>query len=158
MQSTVKCYHDIKKAFLQQVQNFIVMDAGLMGDVPETSTRNPLKGKDVNEIESPKDDDTCSFDEENGDEIPSTSTSTPKKVKKGVVMDEMNEDRISGFHFVGIARNMPLYTLEHMMEDVVHTSIMQNYGSQRGVPIDEHKVNIEEEVEVEEEVILEKQV
>ncbi|KAI8546734.1 hypothetical protein RHMOL_Rhmol07G0142800 [Rhododendron molle] len=97
LMETVKCYHAIKKAFVEQLLHLIVMNASLMSDVPETSTCYPSNGKDVNEIESPKDDDASLSDEENSDEIPSTSTSTPKKVGKGVAMDE---DRISGFHYV----------------------------------------------------------
>ncbi|KAI8550874.1 hypothetical protein RHMOL_Rhmol06G0141200 [Rhododendron molle] len=93
-------------------------------------------------MESLKDDDACH-------EFPSTFTSTPKKVGKRVAMDEMDEDRITGFENVQNARDMPLYTPEHMMEDVVHTSIMEKCESQTGVPIDQHKLNMEEEVQVE---------
>ncbi|KAI8568653.1 hypothetical protein RHMOL_Rhmol02G0217200 [Rhododendron molle] len=69
----------------------------------------------------------------------------------------MNEDGISGFHNVGNARDMPLYTLEHMM-GMLYTPPLCKIKEVKGVPFDEHRVNMEEEVEVEEEVILEKQV
>ncbi|KAI8538540.1 hypothetical protein RHMOL_Rhmol09G0111500 [Rhododendron molle] len=90
------------------------MDAALMGDVPETSTqKNPSNGKDVNEIESQKDDDACH-------EILSTSTSTPKKAGKGVAMDEMDKDRITSFQYV---QNALLYAKMWKLDGAVHVSM-----------------------------------
>lgn len=138
-----KAYHLLKKSFVEQLQNIIIMDVTLMGPGSETTTqKNSSKGKDVRELDSPVDDDACH-------EFQSTSTCTPKKARTGVAIDEMDEERITGFENVLNARDMPLYTPEHMMEDVVHTSIMEKCGSHTGVTIDQHKLNMEEEVQVE---------
>ncbi|KAF7131786.1 hypothetical protein RHSIM_Rhsim09G0056600 [Rhododendron simsii] len=142
-----KAYHALQKSFLEQLQHIIIMDAALMGHVSEITTeKNPSKGKDVKEMNSPLDNDACH-------EMPSNSTSTPKKARKGVGADEMDEDRIFSFENVQNARDMPLYTPEHRMDDVVHTSIMEKCGSQTGVTIDQQKLNMDEEVQVQEEVV-----
>ncbi|KAF7135237.1 hypothetical protein RHSIM_Rhsim08G0133000 [Rhododendron simsii] len=142
-----KAYHTLQKSFLEQMQHIIIMDAALMGHVSETTTeKSPSKGKDVREMDSPLDDDACH-------EIPSSSTSTPKKARKGVAVDEIDEDSISSFENIQNAHDMPLYTPEHRMDDVVHTSIMDKCGSQMGVAIDQQKLNMEEEVQVQEEVV-----
>ncbi|KAI8535932.1 hypothetical protein RHMOL_Rhmol10G0214200 [Rhododendron molle] len=101
-------------------------------------------------MDSPLDDSACH-------QFPSTSTSTLKKARKGVGTDEMDEDTITGFENVHNASDMPLYTPEHMMDDVVHTSIMGNCGSHTGAPIDQHKLNMDEEVKMQQEVVLEMQ-
>ncbi|KAI8568014.1 hypothetical protein RHMOL_Rhmol02G0165600 [Rhododendron molle] len=146
-----KAYHTLQKSFLEQMQHIIIMDASLMAHVSETTTqKHPPKGKDVREMDSPLDDSTCY-------QFPSTSTSTPKKARKGVGADEMDEDTITGFENVHNASDKPLYTPEHMMDDVVHTSIMENCGSHTGVPIDQHKLNIDEGVQMQQEVVLEMQ-
>ncbi|KAF7150909.1 hypothetical protein RHSIM_Rhsim02G0111600 [Rhododendron simsii] len=94
-------YHTLQKSFLEQLQHIIIMDAALMSHVSEITTeKNPSKGKDVREMDSPLDDDACH-------EIPSSSTSTLKKAGKGVAVDEMDEERISGFEDVHNARDMP---------------------------------------------------
>ncbi|XP_058202858.1 uncharacterized protein LOC131317316 [Rhododendron vialii] len=141
-----KAFHTLKKSFLEQLQNIIIMDAALMGQGSETTTQKiHEKGKDVSEMDSPDFDDGCH-------KFPSTSTSTLNKAGKGIPTDEMDEDRISCFENVENARDMPLYTPEHMMEEVVHTSIMEKCGSQTGVTIDQHK-----EVQLEQEVVVENQ-
>ncbi|XP_058219786.1 uncharacterized protein LOC131330268 [Rhododendron vialii] len=121
-----KAFHTLKKSFVEQLQNIIIMDAAFIGQGSETTTQKiHEKGKDVSEMDSPLDDDGCH-------KFPSTSTSTLNKAGKGVPTDEMDEDRISCFKNVQNARDMPLYTPEHMMEEVVHTSIMEKCGSQTG--------------------------
>ncbi|KAG5524439.1 hypothetical protein RHGRI_031184 [Rhododendron griersonianum] len=139
------------KSFIEQMQHIIIMDASLMAHVSKTTTQKiPSKGKDVREMDSPLDNYACH-------EFPSSSTCTPKKAGKGIGTDEMDEDRSTGFENVQNARDMPLYTPEHIMDDVVHTStsIMDKCGSHTGVPIDQHKLNMEEEVQVQEEVVVE---
>ncbi|KAI8538282.1 hypothetical protein RHMOL_Rhmol09G0090300 [Rhododendron molle] len=101
-------------------------------------------------MDSPLDDFACH-------QFPCTSTSTPKKARKGVGTDGMDEDTITGFQNVHNASDMPLYTPEHLMDDVVHTSIMGHCGRHAGVPIDQHKLNMDEEVQMQQEVMLEMQ-
>ncbi|KAF7129249.1 hypothetical protein RHSIM_Rhsim10G0108400 [Rhododendron simsii] len=142
-----KAYHTLQKSYLQQMQHIIIMDAALMAHVSETSEKIPSKGKDVSVMDSPLDDDACHV-------IPSSSTCTPNKAGKRVAEDEMDEDRISDFANFQNACDMPLYTPEHRMDDVVHSSMMVGKcGSQTGVAIDQHTLNMDEEVQVQQEVV-----
>lgn len=89
-----KAFHTLKKSFVEQLQNIIIMDAALMAHAFQTTTqKNQSKGKDVREMDSPLDDDASP-------EFPSSSTCTPKKARKGVATDEMHEDRITSFENV----------------------------------------------------------
>ncbi|KAI8538283.1 hypothetical protein RHMOL_Rhmol09G0090300 [Rhododendron molle] len=145
-----KAFHTLQKSFLKQMHHIILLDAFLMAHVFETTTHKSKKGKDVREMDSPLDDFACH-------QFPCTSTSTPKKARKGVGTDGMDEDTITGFQNVHNASDMPLYTPEHLMDDVVHTSIMGHCGRHAGVPIDQHKLNMDEEVQMQQEVMLEMQ-
>ncbi|KAI8530081.1 hypothetical protein RHMOL_Rhmol11G0027500 [Rhododendron molle] len=89
-----KAYHALQKSFIVQMQHIIIMDASLMARVSQTtSQKNPSKRKDVREMDSPLDDYASHG-------IPSSSRSTPKKARKGVVINEMEEDRITDFQNV----------------------------------------------------------
>ncbi|KAI8539617.1 hypothetical protein RHMOL_Rhmol09G0197100 [Rhododendron molle] len=102
--------------------------------------------------------------------IPSSSRSTPKKARKGVVINEMEEDRITGSqnfqnacdrplstpdHLMDDAFDRTLSTPQHLMDDVVDTSNMENCGSLSGVPFEQHKLNMDEAVQVQQEVVRE---
>ncbi|KAF7113550.1 hypothetical protein RHSIM_RhsimUnG0114800 [Rhododendron simsii] len=84
--------------------------------------------------------------------VSETTEKIPSKGKR-VAEDEMDEDRISDFENFQNARDMPLYTPEHRMDDVVHSSMMEKCGSQTGVAIDHYTLNMEEEVQVQQEVV-----
>ncbi|KAG5545166.1 hypothetical protein RHGRI_017594 [Rhododendron griersonianum] len=144
-----KAFHLLKKSFGEQLQNIIIMDAALMATASQTTQKNQSRGNDVREMDSPLDDDASP-------EFPSSSNyvRTRKKARKGVAIDEMHEERTSGFEIVHNTRDMPFYTPEHTMDDVVDTSVMENCGSPTGVTIDQDKQNIEADVQVEEGVIV----
>ncbi|KAG5532138.1 hypothetical protein RHGRI_026675 [Rhododendron griersonianum] len=94
------------------------------------------------------------FHDDSSPQIPSCSTCTPNKARKGVAIHEMQEERTTGFEDVHNARDMPFCTPEHTMDDVVHTSIMEKCGSLTGATIDQQKKNMEEDVQVEEGVVV----
>ncbi|KAI8555102.1 hypothetical protein RHMOL_Rhmol05G0148300 [Rhododendron molle] len=145
-----KAFHDLQKSFIVQMQHIIIMDASLMARVSETTRqKNMSKGKEVRDMDSP-------FDDYASHGIPSSSISTPKKPTKGVVINEMEEDRITGFQNVQNECDRPLSTPDHLTNDVVHTSRMEKCGSLSGVPFDQHKLNIDIE-QVQQEVVGEMQ-
>ncbi|KAG5565360.1 hypothetical protein RHGRI_001306 [Rhododendron griersonianum] len=144
-----KAFHLLKKSFGDQLQNIIIMDAALMATASQTTQENQSRGNDVREMDSPLDDDASP-------EFPSSSNyvCTRKKARKGVAIDDMHEERTSGFQIVHNTRDMPFYTPEHTMDDVVDTSVMEKCGSPTGVTIDQDKQNMEADVQVEEGVIV----
>ncbi|KAG5536179.1 hypothetical protein RHGRI_023836 [Rhododendron griersonianum] len=144
-----KAFHLLKKSFGEQLQNIIIMDAALMATASQTTQENQSRGNDVREMDSPLDDDASP-------EFPSSSNyvCTRKKARKGVAIDDMHEERTSGFQIVHNTRDMPFYTPEHTMDDVVDTSVMEKCGSPTGVTIDQDKQNMEADVQVEEGVIV----
>ncbi|KAG5528217.1 hypothetical protein RHGRI_028975 [Rhododendron griersonianum] len=142
-----KAYHLLKKSFLEQLENIMIMDGALMATASQTTQQNQSKGKDVREMDSP-------FHDDSSPQIPSCSTCTPNKARKGVAIHEMQEERTTGFEDVHNARDMPFCTPEHTMDDVVHTSIMEKCGSLTGATIDQQKKNMEEDVQVEEGVVV----
>ncbi|KAI8549297.1 hypothetical protein RHMOL_Rhmol06G0014800 [Rhododendron molle] len=145
-----KAFHDLQKSFIVQMQHIIIMDASLMARVSETTRqKNMSKGKEVRDMDSP-------FDDYASHGIPSSSISTPKKATKGVVINEMEEDRITGFQNVQNDCDRPFSTPDHLTNDVVHTSRMEKCGSLSGVPFDQHKLNIDIE-QVQQEVVGEMQ-
>ncbi|KAI8554970.1 hypothetical protein RHMOL_Rhmol05G0137500 [Rhododendron molle] len=159
-----KAFHDLQKSFMVQMQHIIIMDASLMARVSQTTSQTiPSKGKGVREMDSPLDDYASHG-------IPSSSKSTPMKARKGVVINEMEEDRITGSqnfqnegdrplstpeHLMDDAFDRPLSTPQHLMDDVVDTSDMENCGSLSGVPFEQHKLNMDEVVQVQQEVVRE---
>ncbi|KAI8548452.1 hypothetical protein RHMOL_Rhmol07G0274900 [Rhododendron molle] len=145
-----KAFHDLQKSFIVQMQHIIIMDASLMARVSETTRhKNMSKGKEVRDMDTP-------FDDYASHGIPSSSISTPKKATKGVVINEMEEDRITGFQNVQNDCDRPFSTPDHLTNDVVHTSRMEKCGSLSGVPFDQHKLNIDIE-QVQQEVVGEMQ-
>ncbi|KAG5524590.1 hypothetical protein RHGRI_031308 [Rhododendron griersonianum] len=144
-----KAFHLLKKSFGDQLQNIIIMDAALMATASQTTQENQSRGNDVREMDSPLDDDASP-------EFPSSSNyvRTRKKARKGVAIDDMHEERTSGFQIVHNTHDMPFYTSEHTMDDVVDTSVMEKCGSPTGVTIDQDKQNMEADVQVEEGVIV----
>ncbi|KAI8532304.1 hypothetical protein RHMOL_Rhmol11G0203400 [Rhododendron molle] len=159
-----KAFHDLQKSFMVQMQHIIIMDASLMARVSQTTSQTiPSKGKGVREMDSPLDDYASHG-------IPSSSRSTPMKARKGVVINEMEEDRITASqnfqnecdrplstpeHLMDDAFDRPLSTPQHLMDDVVDTSDMENCGSLSGVPFEQHKLNMDEAVQVQQEVVRE---
>ncbi|KAF7151861.1 hypothetical protein RHSIM_Rhsim02G0074000 [Rhododendron simsii] len=141
-----KAHHTLQKSYLEQLQHIIIMDAALMAHDSATTEKIPSKGKDVSGMDSPLDDDACQ-------EIPSSSTATPNKAGKRVAEDEMDEDMISDSGNFQNARDMPFYTPEHTMDDVVHSSMIVACVSQTVVGIDQHTLNMVEQVQVQQEVV-----
>ncbi|XP_058203826.1 uncharacterized protein LOC131318053 [Rhododendron vialii] len=163
----IAAYHDLKKYFLVQMQQLEVLDAALMGDVPETCTRNPSKrkasnerqspnkGKDVTERKNPNEDDVemgnVDMDLE---DIPSTSTLNPKKVSDGLDVEDMDAGRMSGIDHLVFAREMSFYSPEHVMADVVqHVEVEEQSVVEKQVEEEEEEEE-EDEEEVEEQVPL----
>ncbi|KAI8553429.1 hypothetical protein RHMOL_Rhmol05G0015100 [Rhododendron molle] len=120
---TNAAFHDLKKYFINQMQVLDVMDAALMGDVPETCTRSPSKRKASTKRKNRNEDDVEMGDVHmDVEDIPSTSTVNAKKVRHGEDMEDMDGSRMSGLLF---AQNMPLYSPEHVMADVLQRVELQ---------------------------------
>ncbi|KAI8573330.1 hypothetical protein RHMOL_Rhmol01G0268800 [Rhododendron molle] len=114
---TNAAFHDLKKYFVNQMQLLNVLDAALMGDVPETCTRNPSKSKASANRKNRNENDVDMGDVHmDVEDFPSTSSVNPKKVRHGVDMEDMDGSRMSGLLF---AQDMPLYSPEHVMADVL---------------------------------------
>ncbi|KAG5523793.1 hypothetical protein RHGRI_030699 [Rhododendron griersonianum] len=120
-----------------------------MGDVSETCTRNPSKRKASTKRKNRNEDDV-----EMGDvhmdleKFPSTSTFNPKKVSDGVDMEDMDGNRMSGLLFT---QEMPFYSPDHMMVDVVQHAQHLEVEEQIVVEKEGDKQGEEEEEEEEEE-------
>ncbi|XP_058187048.1 uncharacterized protein LOC131303980 [Rhododendron vialii] len=119
---TIAAFRDLKKYFLNQMQHLSVLDAALMGDVPQTCTQNPSKRKASIKRKNRNEDDV-----EMGDvhmdleKFLSTSTFNLKKVSDGVDMDGSH---VSGLLF---ARKMPFYSLEHVAAMLYNMRNMWRY-------------------------------
>ncbi|KAI8568219.1 hypothetical protein RHMOL_Rhmol02G0181100 [Rhododendron molle] len=164
-----KAFHDLQKSFMVQMQHIIIMDASLMARVSQPTGQKFLsKGKGMREMDSPLDDYASHG-------IPSSSRSTPKKARKGVVINEIEEGRITGSqnfqnachrplstpehlmddacdrplstpeHLMDDAFDRPLSTPQHLMDDDGETSNMENCGSLSGVAFEHHNLNMDEE-------------
>ncbi|KAG5539083.1 hypothetical protein RHGRI_019587 [Rhododendron griersonianum] len=135
-----KAYHLLKKSFLEQLENIMIMDGALMATASQTTQQNQSKGKDVREMDSP-------FHDDSSPQIPSCSTCTPNKARKGVAIHEMQEERTTGFEDVHNARDMPFCTPEHTMDDV---NMEEDVQVEEGVVVaNQGRVDVEgEEVQV----------
>lgn len=115
---TQAAFHDLKKYFLHQMQYLEILEATLMGDVPETCTRNPSL---TSTKRNNRNEDDVNMDDL--DNFSSTSNVNPKKVSHGV---DVEGSRMSGLLF---AKQMPFYSPEQEMADVVqyaqHVDIQQ---------------------------------
>ncbi|KAI8533900.1 hypothetical protein RHMOL_Rhmol10G0046500 [Rhododendron molle] len=117
MKYTNAAFHDLKKYFINQMQVLDVMDAALMGDVPETCTRSPSKRKASTKRKNRNEDDVEMGDVHmDVEDIPSTSTVNAKKVRHG---EDMDGSRMSGLLF---AQNMPLDYVFKMGGGRIHLS------------------------------------
>ncbi|KAI8573327.1 hypothetical protein RHMOL_Rhmol01G0268600 [Rhododendron molle] len=97
---TNAAFHDLKKYFVNQMQLLDVLDAALMGDVPETCTRSPPKSKASAKRKNQNEDDVEIGDVHmDVEDFPSTSTVNPKNVRHGVDMEDMDGSRMSGILF-----------------------------------------------------------
>ncbi|XP_058223140.1 uncharacterized protein LOC131332849 [Rhododendron vialii] len=114
---SIATFHDLKKYFVKQMQLIDVMDGALMGDFPETCTKSPSKRKASTKRKNRNEDDVEMGDiHMDVEDFPSTSTVNPKKVRHGVDVEDMDDSRMSGLLF---AQEMPLYSPDHVMGDVV---------------------------------------
>ncbi|KAF7131718.1 hypothetical protein RHSIM_Rhsim09G0059600 [Rhododendron simsii] len=109
-----EAFHDLKKYFIKQMQFIDVMDAALMGDVPETCIRSPSKRKASTKTKNRNEEDVeIHMDVE---DFPSTSTVMKTNVRHGVDVEDIDGSRMSGLLF---AKEMPLYSPDAVMADVV---------------------------------------